>query len=599
MPYPSVDLSQIRTYPVVRRENLVALDDFISPASPLLPFDNPELAEVGARIIAARSRGRPVIWMLGGHVVKCGLAPVLIDLMERGVITHLASNGAATIHDFEIAMLGHTSEDVAVSIEDGSFGMAEETGATMNRAIRQGARDGLGMGEALGRWLAAPLTPQLWGESARGAEEPFSPPLSSGERFPHRACSLLYNAYRLGIPYTVHVAIGTDIIHQHPECDFAATGFATGQDFKIFCASVCDLEGGVFCNFGSAVIGPEVFLKALSVARNLGHALREITTANFDLVPLEPDYRRPAPKDRPEYYYRPKKNIVIRPVSLGGRGYHIVGDHRATIPNLARLVSGEEGERGRRGDTETRLTNNMGSPRHGDAQDQETSSTVTLSGSLTESSQRQDASEASPIDNPQSPDSLLPAFRLLSVAFRTGGTLFLCGNGGSFADALHIAGELDKSFLLPRAIPEAHRQRLSVERDGEALAGALQRGLRTIALGANPSLASAVENDSPQRGMGFAQELYALARPGDVLLAISTSGEAQNVLNAVSAAKALGLSVIALTGERVSRLSAAADVVLRAPASATAEVQEWHIRMYHALCEMLEADAFGSSAPPG
>ena len=187
------------------------------------------------------------------------------------------------------------------------------------------------------------------------------------------------------------------------------------------------------------------------------------------------------------------------------------------------------------------------------------------------------------------------AFRVLSAAFRTGGTLFICGNGGSFADALHIAGELDKSFLLPRAIPEGHRRRLAALPGGQALAGALQRGLRTIALGANPSLASAVENDSPQRSMGFAQELYALARPGDVLLAISTSGEAQNVLNAVSVAKALGLSVIALTGQRESRLSAAADVALRAPATETGEIQSWHIRMYHALCEMLEADAFGEN----
>jgi len=199
MPYPSVDLSRIRTYPVVRRENLVALDDFILPATPPLPFDNPELAEVAARIVAARLAGRPVIWMFGGHVVKCGLAPVLVDLMERGLVTHLASNGAATIHDFEIAMLGHTSEDVAKSIEDGSFGMAEETGAYMNRAVRQGARDGLGMGEALGRWLAEDLTsnsPPLYSEEGPG-DRSISPPLYSGEGpgvgadFPHRAYSLL------------------------------------------------------------------------------------------------------------------------------------------------------------------------------------------------------------------------------------------------------------------------------------------------------------------------------------------------------------------------------------------------------------------------
>ena len=571
MPYPSADLSRIRTYPVVRRENLVALEDFVLPATPPPLFDNPELGEVAERIVAARRADRPVLWMIGGHVVKCGLAPILIDLMERGIITHLASNGAATIHDFEIAMLGHTSEDVAKSIEDGSFGMAEETGANMNRAIRQGARDGLGMGEALGRWLADPpplSSRESQEREARHGQEVRSPaPSAGGASFPYRDYSLLYNAYRLRIPYTVHVAIGTDIIHQHPECDFAATGFATGQDFKIYCATVCDLEGGVFCNFGSAVLGPEVFLKALSIARNLGHALREITTANFDLVPLEPDYRQPAPKDRPEYYYRPKKNIVIRPVSLGGCGYHIVGDHRATIPNLARMVSAGAGEQG--------FQSAINNPQSAIVHRQYPTGMMSVL--------------------PASPEALAAAFRALSVAFRTGGTLFICGNGGSFADALHIAGELDKSFLLPRAIPEGHRQRLAVEPGGDALAGALQRGLRTIALGANPSLASAVENDSPQRSMGFAQELYALARPGDVLLAISTSGEAQNVLNAVNVAKALGLSVIALTGQRESRLSAAADVALRAPATETGEIQSWHIRMYHALCEMLEADAFGEN----
>jgi hypothetical protein len=314
MPYPAIDLSKVRTYPVVRRENLVALDDFVLPATAPLPFESAELAEIGQRIVAARKGGRPVIWMFGGHVVKSGLAPVLIDLMEQGVITHLASNGAATIHDFEIAMLGHTSEDVAKSIEDGSFGMAEETGSFMNRATRAGARDGIGMGEALGRWLA------------------------DSDGFDYRGYSLLYNAYRLGIPYTVHVAVGTDIIHQHPECDFAAVGATSGQDFRVLTKSVSELEGGVFCNFGSAVIGPEVFLKALSVVRNLGYTVKQFTTANFDLVPLETDYRRPAAKDRPEYYYRPKKNIVIRPVSMGGKGFHITGDHRATIPNLSRMV---------------------------------------------------------------------------------------------------------------------------------------------------------------------------------------------------------------------------------------------------------------------
>lgn len=313
MPFAAVDLSRVKTYPLERRENRVALEDLITPATPCPPFDYPELAEVAGRVAAARSAGRPVILMFGGHLIKRGLAPLVIDLLEKGVVTHLASNGAATIHDFEIALLGHTSEDVAKSLADGSFGMAEETGAWMNAAIQAGAAEGLGLGEALGRMIAADA------------------------RFGCRQHSLLYSAYRLGIPYTVHVALGTDIIHQHPAVDFAALGWASGQDFKIFAQAVCGLEGGVFLNFGSAVIGPEVFLKALSIARNLGNTVRVFTTANFDLMPLR-DYRAPIDDNHPDYYYRPRKNIVNRPVLLGGRGYHITGDHIATLPNLYRLV---------------------------------------------------------------------------------------------------------------------------------------------------------------------------------------------------------------------------------------------------------------------
>ncbi len=314
MPFRAVNLAHVRTYPLPDRQSRVALENLVYPETPAPAFESPDLEEVAGRIAAARQAGRPVIWMIGGHVVKRGLAPLLIDLMQRGVITHLASNGASTIHDFEIALQGSTSEDVATALENGSFGMAEETGGLMNRAIRAGARDGLGIGEALGRMIA------------------------EDERFQYRENSLLYTAYRLRIPYTVHVAIGTDIIHQHPAVDFAATGWASGQDFKIFTNSVCELEGGVFCNFGSAVLGPEVFLKALSIARNLGNPVRVFTTANFDLIPLDGDYRRPVGDDEPEYYYRPRKNIVNRPVLLGGKGFHICGEHLETIPNLHHKV---------------------------------------------------------------------------------------------------------------------------------------------------------------------------------------------------------------------------------------------------------------------
>ncbi len=310
MPYPALDLSRVKTYSLTNRASLVDVDQFTTPETPVAAYDNPDLAAVAEKILAARRSGAAVIWMIGAHVVKRGLSPLLIDLMQKGIITHIACNGATTIHDFEIAMLGHTSEDVASGLEDGSFGMAEETGAYMNQAIQQGYQDGIGLGEALGKWI------------------------SDHPAFTNPQNSLVYQSYFYGVPLSVHVAIGTDIIHQHPDCDFAATGWTSGLDFKIFCASVSQLEGGVFCNFGSAVIGPEVFLKALSIVRNLDYSVRVFTTANFDLLPLEYAHQ-PVGDDQPEYYYRPRKNVIIRPVSLGGQGYHIVGDHRVTIPNLA------------------------------------------------------------------------------------------------------------------------------------------------------------------------------------------------------------------------------------------------------------------------
>ena len=317
MPYPAIDLTQVKTYLLAQRESRVMVDDLIRPDVPGRFYENPELSEVASRILEARRQRAPVIWMIGGHVVKRGLALVLIDLMERGFITHLASNGAASIHDFEIGLQGHTSEDVATSLEDGSFGMAEETGAFMNEAIQQGAKSGMGIGEALGKQI------------------------DEDDKFRFRQYSLLFHAYRLRIPYTVHVAIGTDIIHQHPSCDFSAIGWGSGQDFKIFTWSVSQMEGGVFCNVGSAVIGPEVFLKALSIARNLGKPVKKITTVNFDLIPLG-DYRKPLGDDVVDYYYRPRKNVINRPTSLGGRGYHIQGDHRDTIPSLSQLIREKE-----------------------------------------------------------------------------------------------------------------------------------------------------------------------------------------------------------------------------------------------------------------
>ncbi|MFW6161775.1 MAG: hypothetical protein ACODAJ_03345, partial [Planctomycetota bacterium] len=263
----------------------------------------------------ARTSGKPVVWMLGGHVVKSGLSLLVIDLMMQGLVTHVAGNGAVSIHDFELALIGETSEDVAEGIEDGSFGMADETGRLINEAVQAGLADGLGYGEALGRLYA------------------------TDDRFAHRDASILHAGYQHRVPVTIHVTIGTDIIHQHPAADFAALGAASGIDFEVFCATVARLEGGVFCNFGSAVTGPEVFLKALSIARNLGHTVSHITTANFDLYPLRGDVHAPVGTDQVEYYYRPRKNIVNRPTSLGGQGFHITGDHAATIPTLYHLLT--------------------------------------------------------------------------------------------------------------------------------------------------------------------------------------------------------------------------------------------------------------------
>ncbi len=556
MPYPAVDLSRIRTYPLVRRENRVALEDLILPETPYAPFDNPELAEIAERVVAARRSGRPVIMMFGGHVIKRGLAPIVIELMKRGVLTHLASNGAATIHDFEIGFQGHTSEDVAKALEDGSFGMAEETGAIMNAAIQRGANEGMGIGEALGHMIA------------------------EDDRFTYRGSSVVYNAYRLGIPYTVHVAIGTDIIHQHPDADFAAIGWATGQDFKIFSNAVCNLEGGVFLNFGSSVIGPEVFLKALSIARNLGNTVKVFTTANFDLVPLD-DYRKPIGEDQVDYYYRPRKNIVNRPVLLGGRGYHITGDHAQTLPNLYHMVAAQL-------EPIQPVSQNSASPIDPNPAFPETDP---------HASRILDDTLAAHPELTSLREPLLRAYHAIKRCFLTGGTLFLAGNGGSMADALHISGELDKAYKKTRRIPVEQARRLESLPGGADLAQNLEVGLRSFSLGNNPVLASAIDNDFRQPHMGYAQELYALGRPGDVFLGISTSGNAQNVLYATTVARLLNLTAIGLTGETGGKLASQVDILLAAPAAETPVVQGWHIHIYHCLCEMLEAQIFSNEEP--
>lgn len=313
----------IRTWSATERVNLVKVEDLKNPdLDPVPQWDCPEFDLLAARVVEARQNHRPVILSMGAHVIKNWLSRYLIALIQKGVITHLAGNGACSIHDFELAYLGGTSEHVPTAIEDGSFGMWEETGRWMNEAIRQGAAQGLGYGSALASYMQA-----------------------HPERFPHLDDCVLYQAYLADVPATYHIALGTDIIHQHPTVDFGAIGQASGVDFHKFCCSVSQLDGGVYMNFGSGVIGPEVFLKALSISRNLGYQTYRITTANFDLIDLG-DYHKSIGYDDPNYYYRPRKNIVNRPVSQGGMGWHFTVDHKVSIPNLYARVMALTGGKG-------------------------------------------------------------------------------------------------------------------------------------------------------------------------------------------------------------------------------------------------------------
>lgn len=299
------DLTQLSTGSVADRPTRVSVADFAKPLDPAaaravidaLPdqLAARALREVLARTAAAHRAGRPVVVMLGGHVVKSGVSPCLVALLEARIVTHVAMNGAAAIHDVEIARIGRTSEDVETNLHLGRFGMVDETGDFMNATMRAGAARADGLGECWGRAL-------------------------EDEGAPHRAVSLLAAAWRAGVPATVHVAIGTDTIHHHPGCDGAALGETTLRDFRIFAATLAEARGAVVLNFGSAVLMPEVFLKALSVARNLGADLGGLTTANFDQI----------------QHYRPRVNVVERPTKAGGaRGFAITGHHEILVPLFA------------------------------------------------------------------------------------------------------------------------------------------------------------------------------------------------------------------------------------------------------------------------
>jgi hypothetical protein len=309
VPYNEVDLNSITTYQASTRASKVTtalegkpmragmrVSEWLAALPAVLKAD--DLKALARAVAQARTAGKPVIVMLGGHVIKTGCAPVLAGLAADGFITHLASNGAAAIHDTELARFGHTSEDVAAQLVDGSFGMAADTALLVNDAARRAAAGLEGFGEAVGALLLA-------------------------EDAPYTKRALIARAYQLRIPYTLHVAMGTDIVHQHPTASGAAIGEASLRDFRIFAASVANLGGGgVVINLGSAVVMPEVLLKALAVARNLGHAVRDITTANFDMI----------------QHYRPGVNVVQRPVLAGGSGFAITGHHEIMIPLLAAAI---------------------------------------------------------------------------------------------------------------------------------------------------------------------------------------------------------------------------------------------------------------------
>jgi hypothetical protein len=303
-----IDITKIKTVPLNRRKCKVSVKDFAKRAKKRESFSRfydslpnilaaQNLKYVVDAVIKAHRAGKMVIVMMGAHVIKCGLSPLIIDLMRLGVIRAVALNGAGIIHDTEIAMIGRTSEDVGEGLADGSFGMARETATFINDSINSGFKRGVGIGEALGERIA---------KSA----------------LPHKELSILGVGYELEVPITVHVAIGTDIIHQHPSCNGEALGGGSLLDFKSFISSVSRLEGGVVLNFGSAVVLPEVFLKAVTVARNLGHRLDRFTAANFDMI----------------LHYRPAQNVVSRPTSKGGHGYTIIGHHEIMIPLLYRAV---------------------------------------------------------------------------------------------------------------------------------------------------------------------------------------------------------------------------------------------------------------------
>ncbi len=311
--YRPVSLRRVKTYSINKRSSKVSLDSLAVPPvrgdtfrsfMEKLPdiLATKDFRSAVKAIVRARQNNRPVVLGMGAHPIKVGLSPVIIDLMQKGVITAVATNGACIIHDFEISFIGHTSEDVEKELCMGTFGMANETGSYLNRAIKDGVKKGYGIGRSVGEMVQ------------KG-------------KFKFKEKSIFASAYEFDMPATVHVAIGTDIIHMHPEADGSAIGEGSFRDFKLFTSVVSDLEGGVYINLGSAVIMPEVFLKALTIARNLGNKVENITTINMDFI----------------QHYRPGENVLRRPTINNGSAYALTGHHEIMFPLLAAAILEEMG----------------------------------------------------------------------------------------------------------------------------------------------------------------------------------------------------------------------------------------------------------------
>jgi len=318
---PQFDRSRLIIKPLAERKHDITIDQQLPLDELPPPLDEKamaDLAELGRRMALAKERGAAVLLLMGGHVIRAQVARQLIDLMQRRLVTHIGMNGAGPIHDYELARIGATCESVARYIRSGEFGLWRETGE-LNDIVQAGVKQGLGLGESIGRHILA-------------------------SDYPHKHLSVLAAGARLGVPVTVHIGIGYDILHEHPNFDPAAFGTASYRDFLAVCHTVDRLEGGVFLCMGSAVMGPEVYLKALSMARNVAHQqgrqIAHFTTAAFDLIQIAGDAQAEAPKSNPQYYYRPWKTILVRTVADGGESFYVCGDHRQTVPYLRQTAIG-------------------------------------------------------------------------------------------------------------------------------------------------------------------------------------------------------------------------------------------------------------------